>query len=183
MSRADIQLDLLDSITVASPCDASWSDMTGDDRVRRCGLCRLHVYNLSGMTRAEAEALAAEHDGNLCVRFFRRPDGTVITTDCPRGIRAVKRRMRRMLASIAAMLLLAAGAVRAVAAGDAGALRLRRLKPFTPPAMPVVTVTATPIMGKMIMGRVSSTLPFTAPVTPTAPNSATSSTTSTGVNR
>src|SRR3954469_19985825 len=48
------RLPVLDQIQVASPCTADWSQMTGDDRTRHCGACQKNVYNLSGMTRAEA---------------------------------------------------------------------------------------------------------------------------------
>jgi hypothetical protein len=34
------------------------------------------------MSRDEAAAFLAANEGNACVRFFRRPDGTVITRDC-----------------------------------------------------------------------------------------------------
>ena len=50
----------LDGVQVASPCQAAWSDMAGDEQVRFCSHCALHVYNLSAMTRAEAEACARE---------------------------------------------------------------------------------------------------------------------------
>jgi hypothetical protein len=39
----------LDEIEIATPCPASWEAMTGDDRSRFCGQCRLNVYNLSAM--------------------------------------------------------------------------------------------------------------------------------------
>jgi hypothetical protein len=81
------KLPLLDRITIASPCSASWDDMVGDDRVRFCGKCEKNVYNLSSMESAEAEALLREHEGNVCVRLYRRQDGTVLTSDCPVGVR------------------------------------------------------------------------------------------------
>jgi hypothetical protein len=56
--------------------------MAGDERVRFCGHCQRHVYNLSGMTRAEAEAVIHRKEGRPCVRFYRRPDGTILTRDC-----------------------------------------------------------------------------------------------------
>ena len=59
--------------------------MYGDDRRRFCSQCKLNVYNLSGMTRDEAEQLVMNSEGRLCVRFFRRKDGTVLTQDCPAG--------------------------------------------------------------------------------------------------
>jgi hypothetical protein len=82
--REGIGRELVD-MRVASPCSEAWDEMAGDDRVRHCGACRQHVYNLSGMTRAEAEALIRERNGNLCVRFYERADGTVLLRDCSVG--------------------------------------------------------------------------------------------------
>jgi hypothetical protein len=79
MNPAD---SFLDRIQVAEPCNASWDAMTGDDRKRFCGECKLHVYNLSAMRRSEAEALLQGAQGRVCGRFFRRPDGTLITQEC-----------------------------------------------------------------------------------------------------
>lgn len=86
----------LDNLKVAAPCAADWGRMRGDDRVRFCAQCSLNVYNLSGMTRAEAEALVTNTEGRLCVRFYRRADGTLLTENCPVGLRAIKRRVSRV---------------------------------------------------------------------------------------
>ena len=103
--------DLLGRIRVASPCRADWEGMGGDERVRFCRECSLNVYNISEMTRREAEALLARTEGRLCARFYRRADGTVITKDCPRGLRALRRRVAtRAGAAFAALLALAGGA-------------------------------------------------------------------------
>jgi hypothetical protein len=84
-------LPVLEELRVASPCPAKWDDMIGDDRVRFCGACAKNVYDLSAMTRAEAEAfVAAQADrtaGSVCVTMRRRADGKVLTTDCPVGVR------------------------------------------------------------------------------------------------
>ena len=80
----------LNNIRIASPCSANWDEMYGNDRMRHCGQCKLNVYNLSGMTRQEAEALVTYAEGRLCVRFYRRTDGTVITENCPVGWARVK---------------------------------------------------------------------------------------------
>jgi hypothetical protein len=96
-ARARTRLPVLDNLSVAAPCKADWNEMTGDERVRFCGQCDKNVYNLSGMTRAEAEALLVAEEGKLCVRYFRRADGTVLTADCPDGLRR-RRRRRRVLA-------------------------------------------------------------------------------------
>ena len=89
-------LPLLDQVRVASPCKAEWNEMLGDERVRFCLSCEKNVYNLSSMTRDDAESLLRERLGNdLCVRFYQRADGTILTQDCPEG---VKKKRRKKLA-------------------------------------------------------------------------------------
>jgi hypothetical protein len=103
-------LPLLDSLQIASPCKASWDAMVGDERVRFCGECKKNVYNVSAMPREEAEALLREREGRLCVRLYRRTDGTVLTADCPVGVR----RKRRRHAAIAAVAAVGCGAMAAM---------------------------------------------------------------------
>jgi hypothetical protein len=98
------QLPVLENVRIASPCQVSWDEMQGDERQRFCSHCRLNVYNLSAMSRNEAEAFVQQREGRTCVRFFQRADGTVITGDCPLGLRAVKQRLMRMLAGVATIL-------------------------------------------------------------------------------
>jgi hypothetical protein len=145
-----MNLPLLDRVTVASPCTARWEDMTGDERTRHCAQCSLRVHNLSLMTTDEAEALLqSKGDGRLCVRFYRRADGTVLTQDCPVGLAAARARVRRIAGRIAAALgLVTGGAALAIDTSreDGPApVRLRGLRPFaiiaewlvpTPPPMP-----------------------------------------------
>src|SRR5882724_1820118 len=88
------------SIRVASPCPADWSAMAGDDRVRHCSECNLNVYNLSAMTEREVQRLIAQSQGRVCGRFYRRADGTILTQDCPRGLRAVARRVSRTATAV-----------------------------------------------------------------------------------
>lgn len=95
----------LDQVRVAAPCPADWGRMVGDERVRFCDQCRLKVYNLSGMSKREAEALVTNSEGRLCVRFYRRGDGTILTENCPTGLRAIKRRARRVAGSVASAVL------------------------------------------------------------------------------
>ena len=102
-ARARVRLPVLDNIKVAAPCAAEWSKMSGDDRVRHCGDCDKRVYNLSAMTRDEAQALLVEHEGRLCVRYYKRHDGTILTADCPVGTRR-RRRARWFAAGFAAMV-------------------------------------------------------------------------------
>jgi hypothetical protein len=93
---------LLDRVHIAAPCSADWKEMRGDERVRFCGSCSLNVYNLSAMTRREAERLVVQSEGRLCVRFYRRADGTTLTQNCPVGLRALKRRASRVASAVAA---------------------------------------------------------------------------------
>jgi hypothetical protein len=67
--------------------------MTGDARKRFCESCSLNVYNVSEMTRTEAEGLIAASEGRFCARIYRRQDGTVITRDCPVGLRSYRKRV------------------------------------------------------------------------------------------
>lgn len=100
----------LDRVRVAAPCTADWNQMLGDERVRFCQQCSLNVYNLSSMTRREAESLISNTEGRLCVRYYRRRDGTIITNNCPVGLRAIKRRISRTAsATLSAVLSFFAG--------------------------------------------------------------------------
>lgn len=95
----------LDNLRIASPCRVGWDQMTGDERVRRCDLCELRVYDISRMTRREAESLIANTEGRLCARLFRRSDGTVITRDCPVGLRAIRRRVVKTAGAVCAAIM------------------------------------------------------------------------------
>ena len=101
----------LNNIKIASPCSADWNAMIGDERKRYCGDCKLNVYNLSGMTRIEAENLLLNSEGKLCVRFYRRADGSVLTKDCPVGWAKVKNRTKVFVTAAASMLFSCLGAI------------------------------------------------------------------------
>lgn len=100
--------------TLATPCAARWDEMEGNLRVRHCGRCNKHVYNVGELTRQELDALVVKHEGKLCMRFFVRGDGTLITKDCKRDVRIRPSRLAVALGAAA----IAAGA----AAGMGGAL-------------------------------------------------------------
>ena len=101
MSKYDSPLN---NLRIASPCSADWNRMDGDDRKRFCGDCKLNVYNLSGMTRYDAEHLLRMSEGRLCVRYFQRPDGTILTQDCPVGWAKVKQRVSVLAAAAFALI-------------------------------------------------------------------------------
>ena len=90
--------------------------MTGDERARFCGSCHKNVYDISQMTRAQAQQLIAEKEGDLCLRLHRRPDGTVITSDCPVGITATPRPL--WWGAVAALALLSSGLAGCAASGE-----------------------------------------------------------------
>jgi hypothetical protein len=108
-AKHHVNLPVLQNIRVASPCTASWNDMAGDDRVRECATCNKHVYNLSHMTRDQAERLIVATDGALCVRYYQRADGTILLRDCTIGAR--RRRRARLVAGGAAALIAASSFV------------------------------------------------------------------------
>src|SRR5690606_19626074 len=103
-----VDADVLDNIQLATPCTMLWEDMTGTDRVRHCAACNKNVFNLSDMKRVEAINFVRVSEGKACVRFYRRADGTVLTSDCPVGLAMVARRAKR---SALAMLAASVGVV------------------------------------------------------------------------
>jgi hypothetical protein len=133
---------ILDEVRVATPCPVSWDEMIGTNRARYCHHCRLNVYNLSSMSREDAETLIQGREGRLCVRFFRRADGTMITQDCPVGLRGARWAMHRgwvlLTASLATVLGVFVG-VAAVAPVEPRGPSLRRsiLDMFGPSPGPV----------------------------------------------
>ena len=97
--------DFLSRLQIASPCPASWAEMSGDERARFCASCEKHVYDFSRMTAEEGLALIREKEGNVCARLWRRADGTLITADCPVGVRWARDRRSMRLPHAAAGLL------------------------------------------------------------------------------
>lgn len=109
---------ILDNLRVASPCPKLWSDMelTPEQSVRFCGDCKKNVYDVSKMSKAQAElvlqqACAQQLEGSgrsLCMQLYRRADGTIITDDCPVGLKRIRdswRLIKRSAASFAALVL------------------------------------------------------------------------------
>lgn len=145
--------DLLTDLRIASPCSADWNAMTGDERRRFCAQCRLHVHNLSAMTRQEAEAVLQQAgQGRVCVRFYRRADGTVLTQDCPVGLR---RRLRTAWARAAALCAALLTGFSACVRGAPPHALQGKVAPVSPPppTQPVET------KGEAVMGDFASPRP------------------------
>ncbi len=115
MAPTENNKSILDDLRIATPCSASWEQMasTDVDAVRFCGQCSKNVYDVSGMSKAEAELLIQQGSaaGSLpCMRLYMRQDGTVITDDCPVGLRRIRdfwRKAQSTAAAVAALLMVA----------------------------------------------------------------------------
>lgn len=94
---------VLDRVMVAAPCTVSWDEMAGNsDKIRFCNLCQLNVYNAREMTEGELIDLLSKEGPRPCLRLFRRADGTIITDNCPVGLRKIRNGARRVWQAIAA---------------------------------------------------------------------------------
>jgi hypothetical protein len=90
---------------IASPCSADWDRMPGNDRVRYCSQCQLHVYNFSALSAREINRLVLKHEGRLCGRYYQRADGTMLAQNCPVAVRAMLRWTSRAAAGVLAALV------------------------------------------------------------------------------
>jgi hypothetical protein len=148
--------DPLDHVDVAAPCPADWDAMIGNNQVRFCGQCELNVYNLSGMSRDEAENLISGTEGRLCIRFYRRKDGTILTANCPVGLGAIRRRLtRRAKATVSAILGFLAGV--SSYAGVRGLSADVALNEEAPPAMTWTCPKNEPVEPDITMGKMVPT--------------------------
>lgn len=100
LAKRKKSLPLLGEVRVASPCPADWNEMVGDEQSRFCDKCAKNVYNLSAMTTEQAESLIREKEGHLCVRYYHRADGTILTADCPVGVRKKRVKAATFMAAI-----------------------------------------------------------------------------------
>ena len=133
-------LPLLQDVRVASPCHASWDEMAAIDgeRVKFCGGCKKNVYNLSARSQGEAEGLLRKHEGHLCVRYYQRSDGTVLSGDCSVGAQAIRMALVRrsvVAAGLFAMLFSAMAAV-----------NIRETKPIASPESVGLEISLSPII-------------------------------------
>lgn len=172
--------NLINSTVLATPCPVSWGEMSGDQKQRFCAECKLHVYNISEMTEDEAGALLEENRGkdSVCLRFFRRADGTVLTKNCPVGLKKLKEQARRAAAWLAAglscLLSLAVNAKDGDASSDCdksnkkllfhGSIRAQQAN--TNKGAPAAATTPSPVRtdGAWLLGKPSMSLPTPAEI-------------------
>ncbi|HEX8636442.1 MAG TPA: hypothetical protein VF692_00155 [Pyrinomonadaceae bacterium] len=140
----------LNNIKIASPCPADWNEMIGDERKRYCSDCKLNVYNLSEMTKAQAENLIIESEGSLCVRFYRRADGTVLTKDCPVGWQMIKKRISQKATAFASFLFAVLGGL------GSNAFFNRAENPAKVGTIAVQNIEAAPIVNQLQMEKIET---------------------------
>ncbi len=174
--------DRVDRVEIATPCEVSWDSMYGDERVRHCGSCRQNVYNVAQLTRAQALELIAAAERSkgshrVCLRIYRRPDGTVVTADCWSRLRAARR--RGVWAFVAMLVIIGWAQLAAMFVGVSGLRRLvgtprmgstsmgqRRLtvEPApTPPARPAPPASSDEIIMGDLMPKIRTTMGEAAP--------------------
>jgi hypothetical protein len=92
----------LDEISVLEPCGVDWDAMThAGVSARHCSSCDKNVYDLSEMTRQAVMALMLEQEGNVCVRFSKRVDDSLITSNNE----TMKRRANPKMSIVAVVLV------------------------------------------------------------------------------
>ena len=144
----------LENVRVASPCSANWNAMQGDDRRRYCSGCKLNVYNLSGMTRYDAEHLLRLSEGRLCVRYYLRSDGTILTKDCPVGWALIKQHVTVWTAAAFSLLV-------SILAGFFIVSLFKKTYPQQEPLMGAIAIsrpTPTPKLAD-VMGEIANPIP------------------------
>ena len=101
--------NLSQSVIIDTPCTADWNDMTGSESMRFCHSCKLNVYNISQFSDSEAEKIFGQNlNGNrMCTRIYRRPDGTIMTDNCPRALRRLRDLRNRTFTALAKVAALA----------------------------------------------------------------------------
>jgi len=110
MAINDGTRNIINNLRIASPCPMLWSDMqlTPEEAVRFCGDCRKNVYDVSKMSATETALLLqkAEVSGtSMCMQLYQRADGTIITDDCPVGLRRIRDAWRKVRSVAAAFVV------------------------------------------------------------------------------
>ena len=108
MNNSNTNESPLDSLLLAYPCPVDWSSMKGDESKRFCSKCSQNVYNISDLSKSEAEQFLEDsiHEERLpCIRFFVRPDGTIKTNDCSKFFRPIKRQIKSITKTISIVVV------------------------------------------------------------------------------
>jgi hypothetical protein len=154
------KLPILANFQVASPCDASWDEMKGDDAKRFCGKCEKHVYNLPLLTPDELVDLIEATEGKFCGRIYARKDGTVLTNDCPVGLTAklARARKKKMVGAGGAIAALCFTAGAAILAASWGGVEIAPPRMVAGEMMPIEQPQTPPAEPEMLMGDIDITV-------------------------
>lgn len=143
MNTKSLVREMMMNSDIAAPCPVGWDEMTGDEKQRLCAQCNLHVLNVSEMTDEEVLVAMNRLRGGerVCMRIYRRADGTFLTKNCPVGLELLKERahqaaegagvaMRQAAAWISGALavILSCGAARADETCNSGGKQTWRSK-------------------------------------------------------
>jgi len=87
-----------------------WDDMqrTHEEAIRFCGDCHKNVYDVSKMSAKETTLLLQKAEissASTCMQLYRRADGTVLTEDCPVGMRRFRDTWRKLRSTAAAFVV------------------------------------------------------------------------------
>jgi hypothetical protein len=80
MNKENSEERILDGICIAMPCSVGWDEMKGDNKVRLCGGCNKNVYNISEMSKKEAEEVLSAPT-LPCIQIARTSDGAIVTNE------------------------------------------------------------------------------------------------------
>ncbi|MDX2107202.1 MAG: hypothetical protein SFY67_12445 [Candidatus Melainabacteria bacterium] len=99
----------IDNLILSYHCPVDWNSMDGNERERFCKQCSKSVFNISDLSREQAnEYLQQRSNESHCVKFYLRSDGTITTDDCPRILRPARNTARfigRVVAGFVSVLI------------------------------------------------------------------------------
>ncbi len=100
----------INNLNIPNPCSEDIELMEGEGPERYCDKCAKNVYNLSDLTRDEAEALFEANEGSsLCINYNVFTSGKVefFEEGQPRPSPSQRRGVRKLLAAAALVTLVA----------------------------------------------------------------------------
>lgn len=103
MTETDQSETILDRVCIAMPCNIGWDNMKGNDEVRLCDGCNKNVYNISAMSKKRAEEILSAPQ-LPCLHIVRGIDGKLVTDECPRWLRPLRKGWTKLVAIAASLM-------------------------------------------------------------------------------
>ncbi|MCW5821849.1 MAG: dienelactone hydrolase family protein [Cyanobacteria bacterium TGS_CYA1] len=161
----------LDNLILSYHCPVDWNSMDGNERERFCKQCSKTVFNISDLSRKQAnEYLQQRSNEPHCVKFYLRSDGTITTDDCPRIIRPLRNASLKVIERASLFISLIFISICNLLPTHAQPKKVDPSKsPFSMPnpfAAPVASPKAapTPVAAPITMGRVCPIARTDAPI-------------------